>query len=191
MESRNDGFLDAAEEAVAALDYVPMPAALLDQEGTIRWQNQASLSLHGSFVGQQFATSLPAKTREEALRTFSTVLEEGRPEDLAVHMFNAEGEQLLVKARLSVVPIPNGGKAVLVLNLAETIDAEVRRATLSPRQADVLRLLGAGLSTAEISSELALHPTTVRNHIANLLAELGVHSRLQAVVVARNLGLID
>ena len=62
---------------------------------------------------------------------------------------------------------------------------------LTPRQLDVLRLLAEGRSTDEIASELGLNRTTVRNYIAGVLAVLDAHSRLQAVIVARKLGLID
>jgi len=62
---------------------------------------------------------------------------------------------------------------------------------LTTRQLEVLRLLSHGSSTAEIATELGLSTTTVRNYVANLLVALGVHSRLQAVIAAREAGLID
>jgi DNA-binding NarL/FixJ family response regulator len=62
---------------------------------------------------------------------------------------------------------------------------------LTKRQLEVLRLLADGKSTAQIAAELDLSRTTVRNYIANLLTALGVHSRLQAVVSARNAGILD
>jgi DNA-binding NarL/FixJ family response regulator len=62
---------------------------------------------------------------------------------------------------------------------------------LTARQLEVLRLLADGRSTTEIADELGLSTTTVRNYIANILAALGVHTRLQAVVVARKAGVID
>jgi DNA-binding CsgD family transcriptional regulator len=61
---------------------------------------------------------------------------------------------------------------------------------LTPRQTQVLRGLAEGKSTVQIARELFLTPVTVRNHVAHILAALGVHSRLQAVVVARRRGLI-
>jgi DNA-binding NarL/FixJ family response regulator len=50
----------------------------------------------------------------------------------------------------------------------------------------VLRLLERGHSTAQISGELHLSPETVRNHIRHLFRALGVHSRIEAVAVARH-----
>lgn len=62
---------------------------------------------------------------------------------------------------------------------------------LTKRQLEVLRLLAEGRSTAEIATELGLSQATVRNYVANLLAALGVHTRLQAVLAARRAGLIE
>jgi DNA-binding NarL/FixJ family response regulator len=63
--------------------------------------------------------------------------------------------------------------------------------SLTPRQREVLHLLADGKTTAEIASELSLSRTTTRNHIANLLAAMGVHNRLQAVLAARKAGILD
>jgi two-component system response regulator DesR len=63
--------------------------------------------------------------------------------------------------------------------------------SLTKRQLEILRLLAEGKSTDEIATELGLTRTTVRNYIATLLAALGAHSRLQAVVVAREAGILD
>jgi DNA-binding CsgD family transcriptional regulator len=48
----------------------------------------------------------------------------------------------------------------------------------------------SGHSTKAIAEELGLSVHTTRNHIRNLMAKLGVHSRLDAVVVAARRGLI-
>ena len=57
---------------------------------------------------------------------------------------------------------------------------------LTPRQSEVLRLLDRGHSTAQIAQELHLSLETVRNHIRHLMRALGVHTRLEAVAVARH-----
>jgi DNA-binding CsgD family transcriptional regulator len=61
---------------------------------------------------------------------------------------------------------------------------------LTPRQLEVLNLLAEGKSTREIADELWLSQTTVRNHIAGLMAALGVHTRRQAVIAAERGGLL-
>ena len=65
------------------------------------------------------------------------------------------------------------------------------RAPLTQRQLEILHLLAQGRTTGEITTELDLSRTTVRNHIANLLAALGAHSRLQAVLIARRTGILE
>jgi two-component system response regulator DegU len=46
-------------------------------------------------------------------------------------------------------------------------------------------MLERGRSTMQIAAELHLSPETVRNHVRHLLRAFGVHSRLEAVAVAR------
>lgn len=55
---------------------------------------------------------------------------------------------------------------------------------LTPRELQVLRLLADGYGTQALAQRLGLGTATVRNHIQRLLAKLGVHTRLEAVVYA-------
>jgi DNA-binding CsgD family transcriptional regulator len=61
---------------------------------------------------------------------------------------------------------------------------------LTDRQLEVLALLAEGLTNAEIAARLYLSQRTVDNHVAALLARLGVGSRHDALVVAASLGLL-
>ena len=61
---------------------------------------------------------------------------------------------------------------------------------LSEREFDVLRLIVEGHDNAAIASELFISPNTVKNHVANIFAKLGVDSRLQASVQALRRGLL-
>lgn len=60
---------------------------------------------------------------------------------------------------------------------------------LTRRQREVLRLLASGASTRVLAKKLGISPATARNHIHQLLAKLGVHSRLEAVTLALRNGL--
>jgi DNA-binding NarL/FixJ family response regulator len=64
-------------------------------------------------------------------------------------------------------------------------------AELTPRQLEVLRLLAQGLGTGAISTRLRIADETTRNHIRAVLKKLGVHSRLEAVAVAYERGLVE
>ncbi len=61
--------------------------------------------------------------------------------------------------------------------------------TLTNRERDMLNLICAGLSNAEISRELNLSPHTIRNHISALYLKIGVSSRAQAVIWGRERGI--
>jgi LuxR family maltose regulon positive regulatory protein len=61
---------------------------------------------------------------------------------------------------------------------------------LSARELELLRSLAAGLSTPEIASRHFITTGTVRNHLKSIFGKLDVHSRLQAVEVARSLRLV-
>ncbi|MGW2459772.1 response regulator [Streptomyces sp. NPDC001761] len=60
-------------------------------------------------------------------------------------------------------------------------------AGLSPRERDILALIGDGLTRREIGKKLYLSEKTVKNHISRLLAKLGVQRRVQAAVIASHL----
>jgi pimeloyl-ACP methyl ester carboxylesterase/DNA-binding CsgD family transcriptional regulator len=59
---------------------------------------------------------------------------------------------------------------------------------LSARERQVLKLMAEGLSNADIAAELQISDKTVRNHASNLFDKLGVWSRAQAIVFARDHG---
>ncbi|WP_034093577.1 response regulator [Streptacidiphilus albus] len=61
---------------------------------------------------------------------------------------------------------------------------------LTPRETQVLRLVARGLSNAEIASVLGIGPATVKDHVAAVLAKLGVRDRIQATITAYETGLV-
>lgn len=69
------------------------------------------------------------------------------------------------------------------------IEAQLDR--LTPREKEVLRLMAQGYPSRSIAAELGISYTTVRTHIRGLGSKLAVHSKLEAIVKARELGLIN
>jgi LuxR family maltose regulon positive regulatory protein len=61
---------------------------------------------------------------------------------------------------------------------------------LSPREIEIVELIGQGRSNKEIARSLGIGPETVKTHVKNLFLKLGVERRAQAVLHAQALGLI-
>jgi len=76
-----------------------------------------------------------------------------------------------------------------LLNSRREIEAQLER--LTPREKEVLRMMAEGTSSRDIASRLGISYTTVRTHIRSLGSKLGVHSKLEAIVKARELALVE
>ncbi len=68
---------------------------------------------------------------------------------------------------------------------------EHRLSVLTPREREVLALVGEGLSNDEIGAELYLSPATARTHVSRAMAKLGARNRAQLVVIAYQTGLVN
>src|SRR4029450_6886802 len=75
------------------------------------------------------------------------------------------------------------------LDLGVALPAQPTLTGLTPRELEVLGLLVDGRSNRQIAGGLCISTKTASVHVANLLAKLGVHSRLEAAAMARRLGL--
>jgi DNA-binding CsgD family transcriptional regulator/tetratricopeptide (TPR) repeat protein len=75
------------------------------------------------------------------------------------------------------------------LDLGAGLPAGRTLAGLTPRELEVLRLLVEGRSNRQIAEQLFISGKTASVHVTNILAKLGVHSRLEAAAMARRLGL--
>jgi DNA-binding NarL/FixJ family response regulator len=88
------------------------------------------------------------------------------------------------------------GEAMVSPALLARLIARMHRGTpsvgadLTPREREVLSLVAEGLGNADIGRRLHVSVNTVRNHVANVLAKLGAHSKLEALSVAVREGLL-
>jgi DNA-binding NarL/FixJ family response regulator len=112
------------------------------------------------------------------------LLKRTRPEELiaAVHTI-AAGDSLLspsvtrrVIDRMAQQPLPE-------LSAHGTLEA------LTPRERDVLELVARGLSNREIAAALVVEESTVRTHVKRILMKLNLRDRVQAVILAYEIGL--
>ncbi|MDX3101983.1 response regulator [Nonomuraea angiospora] len=85
------------------------------------------------------------------------------------------------------------GEAVLAPSVAALLMSRVRRPApgpLSPREIEVLQLVAAGATNREAAAKLFLTEATVKSHMLNIYAKLGVNDRAAAVTEAFNRGLL-
>jgi DNA-binding NarL/FixJ family response regulator len=101
---------------------------------------------------------------------------------------------------VTAIRVVAGGEALLAPSVTSRLIAQFARGRapapppgldeLTAREREVLGLVARGLSNAEIAAELVVGDTTVKTHVARLLAKLGLRDRVQAVVLAYESGLV-
>jgi DNA-binding NarL/FixJ family response regulator len=124
---------------------------------------------------------------DEALRrgVAGFLLKSSPPEDMLDAVRRAAAGQGVIDP--SVVPgvIARLGRAPAARRRAPELDL------LTPRETDVLRLVGLGLSNAEIAADLYLGETTVKTHLGRVLDKLGLRDRARAIAWAHRSGLLE
>jgi LuxR family maltose regulon positive regulatory protein len=131
----------------------------------------------------------------DALRTLGRALSLSEPEGF-VRVFLDEGEpmaRLLYQAAAHGIAPDYAGRLLAAFPTEEPIqEKQVQMVDpLSQREMEVLTLIASGASNAEIAQELYITVGTTKNHVKNIYSKLNVHSRAQAIVRSRELGLID
>lgn len=97
---------------------------------------------------------------------------------------------------LAAIRAAAAGESVITPTLLARLLPRIAQPTghnpdLTPREEQVLRLIVRGGTNQEIADSLHLSRDTVRNHVASILAKLGVHSKLQAAAAAVERGLVS
>jgi DNA-binding CsgD family transcriptional regulator len=173
---------------------------VIDRRGRIRWLNRGASDVVGARVGQPFALTVAPEDLHIARGHFATKLTgEAGSTEYKLTLLARDGGRLAV--HVSSVPFWEGGEITGVFGVAYPARARVdgtprsKPAAAAPeltaRQYEALALLADGLGTRAIATRLGIAEKTARNHIRGVFSQLGVHSRLEAVVRAYRLGLLQ
>lgn len=128
------------------------------------------------------------------------VLTASDTDQVLVQAIEAGASGFLSKSRglgevIGAVRAAAAGEAVISGEMLSRLLPKLTRSSgptveLTPREQDVLELLAEGKSNAAIAADLFVSVHTVRNHVANLSAKLGAHSKLEALSIAVRRGLL-
>ncbi len=190
---------DPGFDVIHALDAMTVPAVVIDRQGRFRWLNRGAIDMHGERVGEPFTRVVAPEDVHVARTNFAkTLIAEARSTEFPLKLLNVDGER--VRVYISSAPIWDGSEIVAVLGVAFPTAAVSDRGTraesaaaapeLTARQYETLTLLADGFGTGAIAARLGVAEETARNHIRSLFRQLDVHSRLEAVVRAYDLGLL-
>jgi DNA-binding NarL/FixJ family response regulator len=91
----------------------------------------------------------------------------------------------------AVLRIARGGQVFDPKVVSELVVPRGGSSLLSPRETQVIKLVARGLSNSEIAAHLVVGETTVKTHVSHVLDKLGLRDRVQAVVLAYELGLVS
>jgi DNA-binding CsgD family transcriptional regulator len=181
-------------DITGALEDLPVRSFVIDADGVVRWQNAASRTAIGDWGGRKWVELVSEKQTEELEGVVRRMFCSGDPAEVTFDVREADGK--MARREVSAAPLREGGAVVGLFGVSVPVGTQGTQAVasgsspLTERQLEVLQLLAEGKSTSQIADELVLSATTVRNHIAHVLANLGVHTRVQAVIAGARAGLI-
>ena len=181
-------------DIAGALEELPVRSFVVDADGIVRWQNGASREAIGDWSGRKWFDVITDHQSDDMEAVLRRILCSGDPAEATFDVREPDGS--IASRDVSAAPLREGGAVVGLFGVSVPAHPSGGRravpahSTLTQRQLEVLQLLAEGKSTAQIADELVLSKTTVRNHIAHILASLEVHTRVQAVIAASMAGLI-
>ena len=136
----------------------------------------------------------PALIPELHSRASQWYEQQGMLEDAIKHAFAAaDVERVGTLIEHCTTPVNLGIEAhlsILPLSTEKVESEEILIEKLSEREHKVLGLIAAGLSNQEIAKQLVVTVSTIKTHLNNIYTKLNVHTRLQAVTKAYDLGLL-
>ena len=177
-----------------ALGRLSLPVFAIARNGVVRWMNQAAEDVVGDRRGFRFTQVVAPESKAVVENAFaSKIVGSHASTNYEAVLLKDDGSRVRVEICSVTVDGNDGITGVLgVFGVSEhsTTLPRPRSRELTPRQAEVLAYLSRGYGTEEMAAAMSLSGETVRNHIRGLLQRLGVHSRLEAVMAARERGLV-
>ncbi|MFL5982432.1 MAG: LuxR C-terminal-related transcriptional regulator [Gaiellaceae bacterium] len=180
-----------------SLEHVSVPMYLLDRDGKIMWLNDAGDELIPDGEGRRFTEILAPELADPARRRYAQRMagqNEFVDHETVLKAPGGGGHAV----EISSAPLRDGHRIVGVFGVFRThrpvapgSGGPAPTPRLTPRQREVLDMLGAGLTTRQMAERTGLSIETIRNHTRGVLRELGAKSRLEAVLVAHRQGLLD
>ena len=182
------------------VDSLMVPAALYDRDGYCLRINapaeRASGVSNAQLVGRYVTHLVQEESRASVEAQFRRAAERGEPTDFETSFIDGLGHRRSTRAQH--IPLEEEGEilGVLILAFESRIPPLTQLVALRPlphltqRQQEILELLAAGRSTAEMATQLTLSRETVRNHLRSVFRELQVHTRPEAIATGQRLGLL-
>jgi DNA-binding NarL/FixJ family response regulator len=178
------GIADSAKAALAAVATVTPDVILLDN----RLPDGEGINLIRPLLDARPSAQIVMLTASTADTVLVAALEAGASgfidksqslADLAAAIRAAAAGESLISPKILARLLPRLRR-----------DADRSGVELTGREREVLALLASGLTNAEIAARMIISVHTARNHVANLLAKLGAHSKLEGLAIGVRQGLI-
>ena len=161
------------------------PVAILDERRRLVDMNPAGLSLlcqtAAPVAGEPAEQAITPLERERSEADWRQLLREGRVSGTRT-LVRSDGSEVEVAFAAVVESVAAGRRAIYTLTpTPPEAELEMCSASLTAREAQVVRLIAGGLDTSEIAATLLVSPNTVRSHVRNAMSKLGARTRAQLV----------
>ena len=156
-------------------------------------RGERSLYIHANVAAALLCEQAALSMRADACLTRAAVLagQTGSSRAIAENMeaLRPVAQRLLAASRdMSVVACL--GELYEGAGAQDSASAQASEARLTDRELDVMRLVAAGMSVAQAADHMVVSRETVKKHLANIYAKLDVHSKMQAVSLLRERGML-
>ncbi len=171
------------------------PISLLDESRRVLEANSATVELLGyrreELVGKTIEELITNPSRAQRDREWRRLLQTGE-QSAAYTCRRRDGSEIEVDFACRLVRV--GQRSIIVavvlplgrVTLARRVGDQ--SAPLTVREREIVALIALGQDTNRIAKDLYISPATVRTHVRNAMAKLGVHTRAELVAVAFSRG---